>query len=341
MMRPLPAILLLIAATTAAGACAADGIRLINPYPAAGPADLAGSVPINRVLRLMQNHAAPAITDTLANQVQQALAYSLRQTVEIERRPRQATLEAHRYVAEAAADGRTLLLSGNASIVILPRLADDGSAPARGTLVPVAQIARMPVVLITGAGSGLRTMGQLIAAARTAPARLHYGSSGGYSTAHLAGVLFAQRAGIRLVHVPYNGGTAAVNAVIAGQVESAFVALPAALPYLRSGQLHALGIATRERYPQLPNLPTFSETGFPGFDAAVWYGLFVPAATPQHIVAHLDSEIDANLHGPQSRALWLGRGVQAVHVGAAAFATLLREERARWVPVIDTIAAPG
>jgi tripartite-type tricarboxylate transporter receptor subunit TctC len=335
-----PAALCLLLATCAAAAHPDREIRLINPYPASGPVDLAGSVPVNRVLRLMQNHAAPALTDILAAQVRQALTYDLDRSVALERRPRQATLEAHRHVARAEPDGCTLLLSGNASIVILPRLARDAVPAAHGELRPVAMIARLPLVLISGAKSGLRSIPDLIDAARRRPARLYYGSTGDYSTAHLAGALFEQRTGIQLVHVPYNGGTAAVNAALAGQVETTFAALPAAMPHLLAGRLRALGIAAPDRYPALPGLPTIGEAGIPGFEAAVWYGIFAPARTPQRIVERLDAAISASLHSEQSRAQWLGLGVLAVHVGAADFDRLLRGERAKWSPVIGAVIPP-
>lgn len=337
-MTTIAAAFVLLAASATA-AYPDKNIRLVNPYPVAGPADIAGSVPVNRVLRLMQNHATPALTDTMAEQVRLALAYGLGRTVTLERRPRQRMLEAHRHVAQAAPDGHTLLLSGNASFVIHPRLARNGTFDPRGELAPVALVARMPMVLIASTQSGFKSIADLVEAARGHPGRLHYGSSGDYSTAHLAGELFGALAGIRLVHVAYNGGTAAVNAVLAGQVETAFVALPAALPHLHAGRLHALGIATRERFPGLPGLPTIGESDLPGVEASAWYGLFAPAHTPREVVARLDDEIAASLHTRQSRALWLAQGVQAVHVGAADFDELLHSEREKWLPVINAIGA--
>lgn len=340
-MRPLAGICLLVAASAAAAAWPEHDIRLINPYPVAGPADLAGSVQVNRVLRLMQNHAAPPLTDVLAEQIRQTLAFSFGRMVVLERRPRRATLEAHRHVAQAEPDGHTLLLSGTASVVIHPRLIRSEDPPPHDGLTPVALVARMPIVLIAGADSGLRDVGQLIAAAGRDPARLHYASSGDLSLAHLAGSLFGRLGGVRLVHVAYNGGNAAVNGVLSGQVETAFVVLPAALPYLRSGRVHALGIAARERYPGLSELPTLDESGVSGFEAAVWYGLFAPVRTPREIVRKLDSAIAAGLHSDPSRQQWLTQGVQAVHLDAAEFERLLQREREKWLRVLDAIAASG
>lgn len=339
-LRSLGGVCMLLAVSTA-GAWPERDIRLVNPYPVSGPADLAGNVPANRVLRLMQNHAAPPITDVLIGQLQQALASGLGRAVMVERRPRQATLDAHRYVAHAAPDGHTLLLSGIASIVIQPAIRRGGAAAPHDALVPVALVAQLPVVLIAGRASRYSSVGQLLGAARDRPAHLHYGSSGDFSTAHLAGVLFSRRADVRLVHVGYNGGIAAVSAVLSGHVETAFVALPAALPYVRNGRLRALGIATTKRYPELPDVPTIIDAGIPGFEVSVWYGLFAPRHTPREIVRKIDAAMAAGLHTEESRMRWRAQGVQAGHVGGTAFEALLRRERERWLPVLDAILAAG
>jgi tripartite-type tricarboxylate transporter receptor subunit TctC len=310
-------------------------ILLINPYPAAGPADLAGNVAANRVLRLMQNHGAPAPTDFLARQIQHALASGLGRPVRLERRPRQRMFEAHRFVAHSTPDGHTLLLSGDAPILVEPQRAGAGTFDPAGSLTPVALIARMPVVMIMAPQSGLRRIEDFMAGAHRRPGRLHYGSSGEFSASHLAGAWFEQISGVHMTHVAYNGGAAAVNAVLSSQVESAFVVLPAALPYLRNGRVAALGIAAAERHPALPELPTFPELGLPGIEAAAWYGLFVPAGTPREVVKRIESEIASGLYTERSRGQWLNQGFQPTHIGSEDFAQMLRLERRKRAGLFD------
>lgn len=328
----------------AAAACAtfpAYGVRLINPYPAAGPADIAGVLPANRVLRLMQNQAAPAVTDLLAEELRQALARELKTTVVLERRPLERMIEAHRFVGRAVPDGRTLLFSGSASITVYSQVAQNAAFDPQRDFVPVALFARMPLVLVSGVGPGAASVRALIEAGRARPGRVRFGSSGDYSTAHLAGEHFSRLAGIDLLHVGYNGGTAAASAVLAGQIEVAFVPLAAALPYFASNRLRALGIADRARDPGLPEVPTLIESGILGSEAALWYGVFAPAGTPEHVIGRLETAIAGGLHTRERHRPWPPPGLQVVHVGAAEFARLVSDEQRRWARVVDAMKNGG
>lgn len=337
-MRSFTTFFVLLAALTAAQAAAypEKEIRLINPYPATGPVDIAGSVAANKVLRMVQSYSAPSLTDLLAWQIRAALSSGFDKPVSVERRARRRTIEGHQHVAQAIPDGYTLLLSGNSTMVIHPQLVRESPFNPMRDFAPVARVARMPIVLVASARFPPDSVQQFIERARSMPGRLHLGSSGDFSTAHLAGVLFNHLAGIEVEHVAFNGGAAAVNAVMAGQVETALVPLPAALPYVNSGGLRLLGIAERERFSTLPNLPTISEAGIPGFEVSAWYGLFAPAGTPRAVITQLNEHIAAELRSADTRKLLLGQGLQAAHLGAEEFSRLLRAERERWAPLIHS-----
>lgn len=326
---------------SAVGAAAAypeKEVKLVNPFPVTGPADIAGSTTVNKVLRVMQNHAAPPVTDVLAWHLRQTLSFALDKPVALERRSRWRTIEGHRYVAQAAPDGYTLLLAGNGTIIIHPQVVRDVAFQPLQDLTPVALMARMPMVLITAAGSNVRSVQQFVEQARAAPGRLHLGSSGDFTTAHLAGALFKSVTGTALEHVSYNGGAAAVRGVIAEQIEAAFVPLPAVLPYVGNARLRALGIADRERHPALPDVPTIGEAGVPGFEVSAWYGLFAPAGTPARVITHINARIAAELQSVRTRRLMVSQGLHAAHLPPDQFSELLRAENRRWAPLIDALS---
>ncbi|MBI4195643.1 MAG: tripartite tricarboxylate transporter substrate binding protein [Betaproteobacteria bacterium] len=342
-MRAVAAIILLCAALDAADAEAYPDkeITLVNPFPATGPVEVAGSVAINKVLRLLHDQIAPSVTDALAWRMRQALSSRLGKPVILERRSRGRTVDAHRHVARAVPDGHTLILSGNATMVIYPRLVRDLPFDPLRDFVPVALVARMPVALVAGTRSPAGTTAQFITMARQAPGRLYLGSSGDFSTAHLAVELFKSATGTAIEHVSFNGGNAAVKAVAARQIEAALVPLPALLPYLNGGRVHLLGIAQRERYPGLPDAPTLIETGLVDFEVSGWYGLFVPAGTPDRVVAYISDKIAEGMASEQTGRFLLSLGLLRAHLGPRELAELMRAETARWGPMIDALYAAG
>ena len=304
-------------------------LKLVNPYPATGPADITGDGVGNRVARMMQSMSPASLTDALAWGIGNTLSAELGRRVVIERRARVRTVEGHRQVAHAAPDGHTLLLSGDAAFLLHPQTARDLAFDPARDLVPVAQVARMPIVLIASRKLGVTNTGEFIAAARAAPGQIHIGSAGGLSTTHLAAELLMERAGIRLVRVAFNGGNSAVDNVMSGQIEAAFVPLPAALPYLQSARLRVIGIAERKRDPALPHVPALAET-LPGFEAGHWYGVFAPAGTPRPLVFLLSEKLASGVATSTIGELLAGRGLRLTYLAAAEFSANLAIERARW-----------
>ena len=312
-----------------AGAYPDLDLKLINPYPATGPADITGDGVGNRVARMMQSMSPASLTDALAWSISTTLAAGLGRRVIVERRARVRTIEGHRQVALATPDGHTLLLSGDSAFLVHPKTARELAFDPVRDLVPVALVARMPIVLIASRRLGVTTAREFIAAAKAAPRPMHIGSAGGLSTTHLAAELMMERAGIDLVRVAFNGGTAAVDNVMTGQIEAAFVPLPAVLPYLYSERLRVIGIAEPERDLALPHIPALAKT-IPGFDAAHWYGVFAPAGTPRSVVSLLSEKLASGVAPPATSELLASRGLRITYLAAAEFSAKLVSERARW-----------
>jgi tripartite-type tricarboxylate transporter receptor subunit TctC len=336
-MRTAARILLALAACSAAAARATPEapIVLVNSYPAGGPAELAGSAATNKMLKILHGFAAPSITDVLAERAGAAVSGAFEQAVRVQRRAQGRSIVGTRQVADAPPDGRTLLFTSSVRLVTHPRLYRLPYVPLRD-LVPVAALARMPVVVVAGP-RGPATLGDFLAAARAAPGALNYGSAGDFRTSHLAGELLRRRAAIEIVHVSYNGGNEALNGLLTGQVEVAFVPLPSVLPVLGSGRFRVLAIADPKRLETLPDVPAVSELGLGEFEAAKWFGLFAPAGTPAHVVEALNAAIVEAFTRTSSARLLQAYGLQAQHLTAAEFEERLRAEQRKWDPLIRSL----
>ena len=315
-------------------------ITLVLPYPVTGSAEIAGTPASNKVLKAMQSHAVPPLTELLAVQLQLEVPLVLGQPLVLERRPRSRALEGIRHVAQAAPDGYRLLLSGSDHWPIYPRLSKKAGLTPDKALMPVALFARMPVALIAHDRFPASNVHELMHHARSRPGQFNYGTAGEFSIGHMAGELFKTAAGIDIVHVSFNGGTAAINALAKRQVDIAFVALPAVLPFLGNAKLKLLGLAERERYPTLPQAPLIAESGLKGFEVRGWYGVFAPQGTPHDVIARISGGVAAAAAAQQTRQLLLDQGLLAMHLPAAAFDALVRAESARWVELLNIPDAP-
>lgn len=311
-------------------------LTLVLPYPVTGSAEIAGTPVINKVLKTMQSHAVPPLTDVLAAQLQLGMSAVLGQPVILERRPQGRALDALRHVARAAPDGYRLLLGGSDN-PMLPGILAQSSSRA---LLPVALVAHMPVALVTHGGLAVDNVHALIRLARSRPGQLNFGTAGEFSIGHVAGELFKNAAGIDAVHVPFNGGTAAVEALVKRQVDYAFVALAAVLPFLESGKLRLLGLAEREPYPTLPGVPLLAGLGPENFEVRGWYGVFAPPGTPREVVARINAGVVATTADRQTRQLLFARGLRAEYLPAADLAVLVEAENRRRIRLTSAPIAP-
>jgi tripartite-type tricarboxylate transporter receptor subunit TctC len=241
------------------------------------------------------------------------------------------------YVAKAAPDGTTLLMAGNAAIVINPSLyAKLPYDPARD-LVPVAQVTIAPNVLVLNKDVPAGSVQELVELARRSPGALTFASAGIGTSTHLAGELFQTVAGVKMQHVPYRDSAALLNDLVAGRVTMFFGSIASVLPLVRDGQLRALAVTSLRRSPAMPNLPTLDELGFSGFDAGAWFGLMAPSGTPGQIVTMLHDEALKAVTASAAREKFAALGMETAARTPDEFAAVIRAETPVWAKLIKQI----
>ena len=284
-------------------------------------------------IKVVVGYPAGGAVDIVARTVGQSMAGSLGQAVIVENKPGAGTNIAVRSVIDAAPDGYTVLLAANA---LAANMALYQPAPfdAERDLVPVSLVGRVPVVIATNAQSGVPNLAKLIDLAKAKPGFVNFATPGNGSTPHLAVELFARAAGIKLSHVPYKGGAAAITDVLGGQLPLVAVNALEVLPHVKSGKLKVLAVMSTARSAMLPDVPTIAESGFPGFEASVWYGFVAPAATPKPIVAKLHAEVQKALQTAEVKERMTSVGGEVTPGTAEQFAALIRSERARYEKLV-------
>lgn len=273
-------------------------------------------------------------TDILARALGQALTEVWKQPVTIDNKPGAGGAIGAQAAARAVPDGYTLLMGHIGTLAVNPTLYPKLAYNPVRDFAPVALVAMVPNVLVVNPAVPARTVTELIALARAKPGALTASSGGQGSAAHLAIEYFKQASATDILHVPYKGTGPAVTDLIAGQVTMTMTGLPPLLQHIRAGKLRALGVASRTRLPQLPDVPTLIESGMPGFEATQWYGVVAPAKTPAPVVDQLASQIRRSLAQPELKQRLENEGAQPSDMGPAEFGRLIQEEIARWAKVI-------
>jgi tripartite-type tricarboxylate transporter receptor subunit TctC len=307
------------------GLAAAGGACLL-------PARAQGAWP-TRPIKVLVGFTPGGAVDLVARTVTQAMAPSLGQPIVVENRPGAGTNIAMRALIEAPADGHTLMLTAN-SLAANPALFKPAPFDPEKDVAPVALVGRVPVVLATHPGSPYQSVQDLIRAAKGKANAVAYGSPGNGSTPHMAVEFFTRAAGIDLQHVPYRGGSQALTDVIGGQLPLVAVNALEALPHQRAGKLRVLAVLSPARASIFPDVPTIAESGFPGFEASVWYGFIAPAATPRPVVERLHAEVQKALASPEVQQRLAAAGGEVLPGPTERFATLVREERARYARLV-------
>ena len=300
---------------------------LVATFPA-----LAQSYPAKQPVRMVVPFA-PGGTDTVARALAQKLTEQFGQSVLVDNRPGGGGIVGTQVVANAPADGYTLLFTPISFVVnvsLVPKLPFD---PVRD-FAPIVQIATAPNVLLVNPSVPVRTVGELVKLARARPGDLSFASGGNGSSTHLAAELFKLVGKIELLHVPYKGGAAALTAVISGEASMYIASMPAAIPPLRSGRLRGLGITSKKRAAILPDMPTTAESGLPGYEYAGWYGLLAPASTPHAITTHLNAEVNRILKTSSFAQQLAADGAEPVGGTSEEFAAFIKAEIAKWADVI-------
>lgn len=287
----------------------------------------------SKPIHIIVGYSAGGGVDILARTVGQQLAAELKQPVIVENKPGAATIIAVKALIASPPDGYTLMLTANA-LAANPSLFQPPPFDPVRDIVPVAMVGRVPVVIATGADSPINTLPKLIAAARAKPGVITYATPGNGSTPHLAMALFAREAGIALTQVPYKGGAPAITDVIGGHVALIAVNALEVLPLAKSGKLRILAVMSAERTPVLPDVPTIAESGYPHFEAAVWYGLIAPAGTPAAVVAQLNAATQRSLASPDVKERLSTAGGEVNPGKPEQFGDLIRHELVRYEHLI-------
>jgi tripartite-type tricarboxylate transporter receptor subunit TctC len=283
----------------------------------------------SKPVKIVVGYAAGGAVDVVARTIGQSLQTSLGQAFIVENKPGAGTNIAVKSVITAEPDGHTLMMAANALAANMS-LYQPQPFDAEKDLVAISLIGRVPVVIAANANAPFANVKQLIEAAKGKPNSIAYGSPGNGSTPHMAIELFARAAGIDLQHIPYRGGSPAITDTIGGQVPLVAVNALEVLPHVKSGKLKVLGVLSANRSANYPDVPTMAESGFPGFEASVWYGLVAPAATPKPIVAKLHAEVQKALQTKEVRERINAVGGEVVPGSAEMFTQLIRSERVRY-----------
>jgi tripartite-type tricarboxylate transporter receptor subunit TctC len=286
----------------------------------------------NRPVRLIVSYQSGTAIDTVARIVAEKLQANLGQPVVIENRPGMSGNIAEDFVAKSAPDGHTLLVAGF-SLVTVPGIYGAKGVDPIQAFTPVGLLATQPLALMVHPSLGFDSLPDLIAEARRHPGKLTYSTTGAASPASLVARMLWARAGVELLHIPY-GTSGAFKDLLSGEVPITFNYLQGKETYLENHQLRALAVTGGSRVAAFPNTPTVAEQGFPGFEFTSWFGLLAPAGTPAAIVRRLNGEVARILQLPDTRERFAGLGIEPAGGTPEQFATQIREELARWTPIV-------
>jgi tripartite-type tricarboxylate transporter receptor subunit TctC len=287
----------------------------------------------SRPLKVIVGYSPGGAVDIIARAVSQQLQGALGQPLIVDNKPGAGTNLAMRALIDSAPDGHTLMLVANA-VAANPTLYQPSPFDPARDLTPISLVGRVPVVLATGAQGDLTSIAALVAQSKAKPGSINFGTPGNGSTPHLAIELFERAAGIQMTHVPYKGGSQAINDTLAGHIQTVAVNALEVLPHVKAGKLRVLAVLSPTRAGILPDAPTIAESGYPGFEASVWYGFVGPAGLPAPVVARLHAEIQKALASPEVRERLAGAGGEVLPGPAERFTALLAGERARYEKLI-------
>lgn len=299
---------------------------------AASPAVAQEAWPTKPV-RFVVPFAAGGSTDVIARMVAQKLSTKWGQPVVIENKLGAGGSVGADAVAKSPADGYTLLFHSGA-VAINPHVYKRMPFDTEKDLLPITNVAGGPMIIVVSERSPIKSLKELIATARQKPGSVNFGSAGVGSQVHLAGENFAGAARADLTHVPYKGEAIAYNDLIAGQLQMMVGNFAAASALLGPGRLRALAVTGKTRSPQLPDVPTASEAGLPGFENTAWFGLFAPAGTPKDVVAKVERDTAAVLRDTEVKARLYVQGMRPVGNTSAEFAEQMRKESGHWAALV-------
>lgn len=290
-------------------------------------------------IKLVVPYAPGGTTDVIARMIAEHLGQRLGQNIIVDNKPGKGAMVGTALVAKAPPDGYTLLMSVISGLSISPTLYGGGDFDPMADFVHVSIASRNPSVLVVNPGFSARTFQDYVDYAKANPGKLAYATSGAGSSNHLLGARLEQVIGAALVHVPYRGAGPAMVDTIAGNVPSMFDSLPSAAAHIKGGKVRALAVSGEQRNPAFPDVPTMKEAGFPDLISYSWFGISVPARTPQPIVDRLASEMQVVLREPAVVKRWEEIGAEGSTMTPAEVTRFIQAEIDKWTPVVKASGA--
>lgn len=294
--------------------------------------------PGDRPIHLIVPFPAGSSPDLLARTLVEPLSKALSQTIIVENRVGAGGNIGTRFVAQAKGDGYTLLYTINGPLVTAPTLYKKtlGYDPLKD-LAPVTLVATSPNVLVVSNNLGAQDLASFVTKAKSQPGKLNYGSVGAGSASHLAMELFEERAAIDLAQIPYPGFPQITTAIIAGDIQAAFMVPAIAMPQVRNGKMRALAITTTQPVASLPGIAPLASLGYPGFEAISWNAILAPAGTPEPIIESLQRALSDIIRSDEIRAKFEAQYFSAIGSTPAELRQLMQQERTRWDAVIERL----
>ena len=287
-----------------------------------------------RPIKIIVSTSPGGVTDLAARILGQHITTRTGQTVVIENRPGASGNIAMEAVAKAPADGYTLGVANTGNIVINPYLFPSMPYDPLKDLIPVGLLGTVPLFLVINSNVPAKSLQEFIAYTKANPDKISYASAGAGTTPDIAALEFGRRAGLKFVMVPFRGTGPAVQAVLGGDVQVTFVSMGPHIEFVERGKLRVLGAATRERASYLPDVPTFAEQGFLGFETSTWFALFAPSRTPGHIVEQLNGYTRSMQDDPDLKRRLEANFVARAVVNAPDFAAYVHGDAAKWERIV-------
>jgi tripartite-type tricarboxylate transporter receptor subunit TctC len=288
----------------------------------------------DRPVKILVGFAAGGGTDVAARILAQKLTEALGQSVVVENRPGASGMIAAETVAKSAADGYTLMMGSQTTLAVAPALYRKFSIDAARDFAGVAMAGVSPLVLVVHPSVPVQSVKDLIALAKSKPGTINFGSGGLGTTPHMAGELFSIQAGVKMVHVAYRGEAPAINDLLGGQLHLIFANLSAVIGNVKADSLRALAVTSAQRAATAPEIPTIAEAALPGFDAATWFALVAPAATPRDIVLRLNAEVTRLVAQPETQQRFADLGMSITAGAPDALDAYIGSEIGKWSQVI-------
>lgn len=289
--------------------------------------------PVKIIVPTVAGGTVDVITRLIANDLSSRLGASFF----VDNRSGAGNTLGSREAARSDPDGYTLLMSSASGQVISPLVYKAVDYDPVRSFAPIGLIAEGSIILVVNPALPFKSLPELVAYAKANPGRLNYGSAGTGTVPHLTGELFKSAAGVDLVHVPYRGGALSIADVIAGNVQLTFEASSPLLQHIRDGRLRALAVTSKARIPELPDVPSATESGYPDLVVTTWTGLFAPAGTDAAVVAKLNGAINEGLRSPELRAALAKVGNIPLGGPPEALAQMLETEQRKWAPVVRAL----